>query len=97
MYLAASRRSGEAGSPRGLRLDRREHGRQRAPTPGLIGGRTRLPTIFLFFGILGGVEAYGILGIFLGPVLLAIAVSFVGIYQEEYATPEPRVLPLPPT
>jgi len=45
--------------------------------------------------MLGGVEAYGILGIFLGPVLLSIVVSFVQIYQAQYATPEPRA-PLPP-
>jgi len=63
--------------------------------PLVIGGAARLPTLFLFFGMLGGVEAYGILGIFLGPVLLSILVSFVQIYQTQYATPEPRA-PLPP-
>ena len=57
--------------------------------PLLIGERTRLPTIFLFFGILGGVDAYGFLGIFLGPVLLALVVAFVNIYKEQYATAEP--------
>jgi predicted PurR-regulated permease PerM len=60
--------------------------------PLLIGGRARLPTIFLFFGILGGLEAYGVLGLFLGPVLLSIVVAFVKIYQEQYAGSEPRVL-----
>jgi predicted PurR-regulated permease PerM len=64
--------------------------------PLVIGGAARLPTLFLFFGMLGGVEAYGILGIFLGPVLLSIVLSFVQIYQAQYATPEPRI-PLPPT
>jgi predicted PurR-regulated permease PerM len=54
--------------------------------PFLIGERTRLPTLFLFFGILGGVEAYGVLGVFLGPVLLAISVAFLQIYKEQYAT-----------
>ncbi len=57
--------------------------------PVLIGGRTHLPTIFLFFGILGGVEAYGFLGIFLGPMLLAAVIAFVQIYKEEYAPAEP--------
>jgi predicted PurR-regulated permease PerM len=64
--------------------------------PLLIGGRTRLPTIFLFFGMLGGIEAYGVLGIFLGPVLLSIVLSFIQIYQSQYATPDPRPM-LPPT
>jgi len=56
--------------------------------PLLIGERTHLPTIFLFFGILGGVDAYGFLGIFLGPVLLGAVVAFLNIYKEEYATAE---------
>ena len=51
-------------------------------------GQTRLPTLFLFFGILGGLQVYGVLGIFLGPVLLAIVVAFVRIYQEQFAVPE---------
>jgi predicted PurR-regulated permease PerM len=65
--------------------------------PLLIGGRTRLPTIFLFFGMLGGIEAYGVLGIFLGPVLLSIVVSFIQIYQSQYATPDPHPAISPPT
>ncbi len=56
--------------------------------PLLIGGQTRLPTLFLFFGILGGVQVYGVVGLFLGPVLLAIVVAFVRIYQEQFATAE---------
>ncbi|MCC6764903.1 MAG: AI-2E family transporter [Deltaproteobacteria bacterium] len=56
--------------------------------PLLIGGQTRLPTLFLFFGILGGVQVYGVLGLFLGPVLLAIAIAFIRIYQEQFATVE---------
>jgi predicted PurR-regulated permease PerM len=59
--------------------------------PLLIGGQTRLPTLFLFFGILGGVQVYGVLGIFLGPVLLAIVVAFIRIYQEQFAIPEPGI------
>ncbi len=65
--------------------------------PLLIGGRTRLPTIFLFFGMLGGIQAYGVLGIFLGPVLLSIVVSFIQIYQSQYATPDPPTPVLPAT
>lgn len=56
--------------------------------PLLIGNQTRLPTLFLFFGILGGVQVYGVLGLFLGPVLLAIVVAFIRIYQEQFATAE---------
>jgi predicted PurR-regulated permease PerM len=61
--------------------------------PLLIGGQTRLPTLFLFFGILGGVQVYGVLGLFLGPVLLAIVFAFVRIYQEQFATAEAALPP----
>lgn len=53
--------------------------------PLIIGGRTQIPTVYLFFGILGGLQAYGFLGVFLGPVLIAILVAFVQIYRERYA------------
>jgi len=53
--------------------------------PLIIGERTKLPTIFLFFGILGGLQAYGFLGVFLGPVVLATIMAFVKIYRETYA------------
>jgi predicted PurR-regulated permease PerM len=62
--------------------------------PIVIGGRTQIPTVFLFFGILGGLQAYGLLGMFLGPVLIAILVAFLRIYREQYAMP---ALPQPPT
>lgn len=54
--------------------------------PLIIGGRTQLPTVFLFFGILGGLQAYGFLGMFVGPVVIAILVTFLRIYREEYAS-----------
>ncbi|GIW43446.1 MAG: AI-2E family transporter [Candidatus Binatia bacterium] len=52
--------------------------------PWVIGGRTRIPTILLFFGILGGLQAYGFLGVFLAPAVIALLVAFVRIYREEY-------------
>jgi len=43
--------------------------------PVLIGGSTRLPFVWVLLGILGGVESFGLLGLFLGPALLAVLVS----------------------
>ena len=54
--------------------------------PLVIGGRTEIPTVFLFFGILGGLQAYGFIGMFLGPAVIAILVAFARIFQEQYAT-----------
>lgn len=53
--------------------------------PLVIGSRTNISTFFLFFGILGGLQAYGPIGIFVGPVLLATIVVFLRIYREEYS------------
>ena len=39
--------------------------------PALIGGATRLPFIWVLLGILGGIETFGILGLFLGPAVMA--------------------------
>jgi predicted PurR-regulated permease PerM len=48
--------------------------------PALISGGTNLPTIFLFFGMLGGLQTFGILGFILGPVLLVTLSTFLEIY-----------------
>jgi predicted PurR-regulated permease PerM len=39
--------------------------------PVLIGGATQLPFIWVLLGILGGVETFGLLGLFLGPAVMA--------------------------
>jgi predicted PurR-regulated permease PerM len=40
--------------------------------PYLISRGSNLPLILMFFGVLGGLMAFGLLGVFLGPTLLAI-------------------------
>jgi predicted PurR-regulated permease PerM len=39
--------------------------------PVLIGGATRLPFLWVLFGILGGVKTWGLLGLVLGPAIMA--------------------------
>jgi predicted PurR-regulated permease PerM len=56
--------------------------------PLIIGERAEIPTILLFFGILGGLQAYGLLGVFLAPVVIAMVVAFFRIYKERYSTAE---------
>lgn len=43
--------------------------------PVLIGGAIRLPFVWVLLGILGGVENFGLLGLFLGPTLLAVLIT----------------------
>lgn len=40
--------------------------------PTLIGGATRLPFLWVLLGILGGVESWGLLGLFVGPAVMAV-------------------------
>lgn len=54
--------------------------------PMLIGRGTHLPTLFLFFSILGGLAAYGFIGMFIGPVVLAVLLTALHIYEEDYGT-----------
>lgn len=56
--------------------------------PLLIGGKTNIPTLFLFLSILGGIAFYGIIGIFLGPVMLTLFLTLIEIYRRDY--PEER-------
>jgi len=39
--------------------------------PVLIGGTTKLPFIWVLLGILGGVESWGLIGLFFGPAIMA--------------------------
>ena len=43
--------------------------------PKLVGGPIKLPFLPTFFGLIGGVKTMGLLGLFIGPVLMAIIVS----------------------
>ncbi len=42
-----------------------------AVRPALIGGTTRLPFLWVLLGILGGVETWGLVGLFVGPAIMA--------------------------
>lgn len=40
--------------------------------PGIIGSSTRLPFLLVLFGILGGAETFGLVGLFIGPALMTV-------------------------
>ena len=56
--------------------------------PLLIGTRLKVPMLFIFFGILGGLAVFGALGLILGPVLLGLLVALLDLYMEEYGAAE---------
>ncbi len=43
--------------------------------PLVISGPTRVPFLLVFLGVLGGLNAFGLIGLFLGPVLLAVSLA----------------------
>jgi len=45
--------------------------------PFLISGRAVVPTLAVFIGVLGGLIAFGVIGMFLGPVVIALAIALV--------------------
>ena len=51
--------------------------------PVVIGDATRLHTLMIFFSILGGLQVFGFLGIFMGPVVLAVALAIFEIFRRE--------------
>ncbi|HEU4435015.1 MAG TPA: AI-2E family transporter [Pyrinomonadaceae bacterium] len=49
--------------------------------PKLVGSRTRLHELLIFFSVLGGLNVFGVLGVVLGPVVLALTLSLIDVYR----------------
>ncbi len=52
--------------------------------PLLIRRRAEIPTVWVFVGVMGGVGAFGFLGFFLGPLMIAVMFTLVEIYKVEF-------------
>jgi predicted PurR-regulated permease PerM len=50
--------------------------------PLLISGRAQISTLPVFFGVLGGIAAFGPIGIFAGPLVIALALALVRFAEE---------------
>jgi predicted PurR-regulated permease PerM len=51
--------------------------------PLLIGKSEELSTLVVFLGVFGGLAAFGLLGIFIGPVALALAATLLGVLRRQ--------------
>ena len=51
--------------------------------PILIGQGAQLPVILLLFSLLGGLAAYGLIGLFIGPVILGLLLTALEIYEQD--------------
>lgn len=52
--------------------------------PLFISGRARISTLPVFIGLLGGISAFGAIGMFLGPVLVALVLALIRFYEESH-------------
>ena len=55
--------------------------------PLLLGGRTELSGLVIFISVVGGVGLFGMLGLVLGPILVATAAGVLAVYMERPAAP----------
>ncbi|MCX8031060.1 MAG: AI-2E family transporter [Thermodesulfovibrionales bacterium] len=49
--------------------------------PIIIGGRTKMPVPLIFFSVLGGIQLFGLIGLIMGPLVVAIFISVIDIFK----------------
>src|ERR1019366_3447823 len=50
--------------------------------PYVVSGRAKMHNLLIFFALLGGVQAFGIMGIFIGPVVVSVTIAVLDMLQE---------------
>jgi len=67
--------------------------------PILIRRNANLPLLLIFAGVIGGLIAFGIIGLFIGPVLLAVCytlmIAWISEGDQQEASPQPETTALP--
>jgi predicted PurR-regulated permease PerM len=62
--------------------------------PFLVSGRADVGTLTVFIGVLGGASAFGAIGIFLGPLVLALVIALIRFTLEvRQGKPDSPILP----
>ena len=61
--------------------------------PWLISGRAELSGLLIFISVLGGISVFGVLGIVLGPIIVATATSVLDIYTDRGLNEHTRFKP----
>jgi predicted PurR-regulated permease PerM len=55
--------------------------------PLLIGGQVEIPLALILVGVVGGVFAFGLMGLVIGPLLLVVTLFFLELYREQVQPP----------
>jgi len=53
--------------------------------PMLVGRRGQMHTLLVFLSLIGGIAAYGAMGILVGPLMMTAFLTLVSIYREHYS------------
>jgi predicted PurR-regulated permease PerM len=61
--------------------------------PLFISSRAKITTLPVFVGLVGGISAFGPIGVFLGPVLIALALALIEFAEEARAEAAPSAPP----
>lgn len=56
-------------------------------SPRLVGKRTRMHELLIFFSVLGGIQLFGVVGVVLGPVVVAITLALIEIVRQSNQPP----------
>jgi predicted PurR-regulated permease PerM len=56
-------------------------------SPRLVGRRARLHELLIFFAVLGGLDVFGVLGVVLGPVIVAITLALIEMVRHAHRPP----------
>jgi predicted PurR-regulated permease PerM len=57
--------------------------------PRLVGGRTQMHELLIFFSVLGGLQVFGMVGLLVGPVVFAVTRGLLAVFREEAETSPP--------
>ena len=65
--------------------------------PKLVGEKTKLHELLIFFSMIGGLQIFGILGLVLGPVIVAVTLAFIDIFKQmdrssNFFLPDPVII-----
>ena len=60
--------------------------------PKLVGEKTRLHELLIFFSVLGGLQVFGVIGLVLGPVVVAITIALLDVLRQADGGPEEETL-----
>jgi predicted PurR-regulated permease PerM len=61
--------------------------------PHLVGQKTRLHELVVLFSVLGGLKVFGVLGLVVGPVVVAITLALIDVLRQANAAEPPNAAP----